>query len=66
MTGTTRFTNRGATRFYLVPHDNTIKLIGGDDDGEFFHLTLDRIWAANLHMELDDWLTGESITSETT
>lgn len=61
--GTVRFTNRGATRFYLVDKGNSIALIGGDDDGEYFHLTLDRIWAMNLQMELNDWLSGDQQTT---
>lgn len=61
MTAAVQFTNKGRTRFWLIPKKGgLLVLVGGDDDGEYFHLTIDRVWAANLHMELGDYLSGDT------
>jgi hypothetical protein len=45
-------------RIYKLAHQ--LVMHGEDDLGRRFSLTLDRTWAANLALELDDWLTEDA------
>jgi len=45
-------------RFRLHPETTRLTLEGTDNHGHPFVVTIDRVWAANLHVEIGDWLGG--------
>lgn len=34
------------------------RIVGDDDHGHHFDVTFDKVWAANLVVELDEWLSN--------
>lgn len=47
-----------ACRFQLVADTDTVRFIGNDDDGRAFRFTLNRLWLANLALDIERFLVG--------
>lgn len=45
-------------RFQLIDAGDTLTFAGRDDLGDPFFFSLDRLWVANLALDLERWLCG--------